>query len=137
MSYLYMIIFFVIGLLMTTSNRVSSWIVWVRTIEKFEVLIVDAIWGGSWVVITAIMWIARPCVAYWVNSAELLCFLTSYSISGMKRTEFPPKTDRFRAKSLTTDPCIKSKQIKLPKQAQRLHAIVHSSTGHSPGVHQP
>jgi len=28
---------------------------------------------GAWVVITAIVWIARPCVAYWVNFAEL-CF---------------------------------------------------------------
>jgi len=47
MSYLYMIVLCIVGLFMTTLNRVSSWMVWDGSIEWFEVLVAVVVWGGS------------------------------------------------------------------------------------------
>ena len=59
----YMMVLRIIGLFMTISNRVGSWMTRCATIEEFFLWLVLCE-EGAWVVITAIVCIARPCVAY-------------------------------------------------------------------------
>jgi len=47
MPYLRTIVLCIVGLFMTILNRVESWMTRGGTIEWFEILVIDAIWGGN------------------------------------------------------------------------------------------
>jgi len=54
----------------------------------------------------------------------------------MKRIEFPLKTDRFQAKSFTTNPLQINGSVKHFKISSTANAGFYNSTSNSVGVHQ-
>ena len=70
---LYIMVLWIIGLFMILLNWVGSWMARGELLRNLRSLWSVLYEEGAWVVITAIMWIARPCVVYWVNFAKL-CF---------------------------------------------------------------
>jgi len=56
-------------------------------------------------------------------------------ISKNKQTEFPLKLDYTRLKALQIKPVETKHSIYRYNTTQRPHTRVHSSTGHTPGVH--
>ena len=64
-----------------------------------------------------------------------LLWLCTLGIQQMKQVEFPLKTDRFQAKSLTKSLCNQWKRKTL-KEIQRPRAGAHNSTSHPLGLYQ-